>query len=69
MPWDGDGPAPSLARKRRVPSLDADGTEQFSSALNQHLAHGGVLAYATHQPVGLKAAKLHVLELGNAPPC
>ncbi|MCC6870041.1 MAG: cytochrome c biogenesis heme-transporting ATPase CcmA [Burkholderiales bacterium] len=45
-------------------ALDADGLTLLAALVARHLAQGGTLVAATHQPLALPADRVRVLELG-----
>jgi heme exporter protein A len=47
-------------------SLDAAAIGLVGELLERHLAGGGLVVYATHQPMPLKAIRPRVLVLGEA---
>jgi len=44
-------------------ALDADAVQGLAETINQHLTHGGMLAYSTHQEIALNARRNTVLHL------
>lgn len=50
-------------------ALDDASTSKLRVILEQHLAHGGIVVYTTHQEVRLAAQRLHELDLAYAESC
>ncbi len=46
-------------------SIDQGGIEILTTIMDQHLAAGGILAVATHQPIAFRKATIHRLRLGE----
>lgn len=46
-------------------SIDQDGIENLTGMMDDHLAAGGALAVATHQPIAFRSAEVHRLRLGE----
>lgn len=50
-------------------ALDQSAVTQLCGTLNDHLAHGGMLIYTTHQEIALSAQRLLRLDLSGARAC
>lgn len=50
-------------------ALDTDAVKELCSAIDRHLACGGLTVYTTHQDIVLSAGRLHQLDLGQMHPC
>jgi heme exporter protein A len=60
-------PAPRLlVLDEPFTALDAAATSQLGATLEQHSADGSVVVYTTHQPLALRARRLHQLALGRS---
>ncbi len=50
-------------------ALDQNAVKALCGTLNQHLAHGGMVIYTTHQEIDLSAQRLLLLDLSRDAPC
>jgi len=50
-------------------ALDQNAVMQLCGTLNQHLAHGGIVIYTTHQEIDLSAQRLLRLDLSRNATC
>ncbi len=50
-------------------ALDQNAVTQLCGTLNQHLAHGGMVIYTTHQEIDLNGQRLLRLDLSRDPAC
>lgn len=50
-------------------ALDQNAVAQLCGTLNQHLAHGGMVIYTTHQEIDLSAQRLLRLDLSRGGTC
>ncbi len=50
-------------------ALDQNAVTQLCGTLNQHLAHGGMIIYTTHQEIDLSAQRLLRLDLSRDAAC
>lgn len=50
-------------------ALDQNAVAQLCGTLNQHLAHGGMVVYTTHQEIELSAQRLLCLDLSRDASC
>lgn len=50
-------------------ALDQNAVSQLCGTLNQHLAHGGMVVYTTHQEIELSAKRLLCLDLSLEASC
>ena len=60
---------PLLVLDEPYTALDQDAARALGAALERHLAQGGMLVYTTHQPVELRAARVHRLDLSATVAC
>ena len=50
-------------------ALDQNAVKELCGTLNQHLAHGGMVIYTTHQEIDLSAQRLLLLDLSPDATC
>ncbi len=60
---------PLLVLDEPFTALDRQAAEALDDALADHLLEGRLVVYTTHQPVALRAVRLHHLNLDGALPC